>query len=160
MKIGVVSDTHIPRAASDLPIALCDAFKKVDLILHAGDLVTLDVLDNLNKIAPTEAVLGNMDSWELYKKLPEKKIIQAGNFKIGLIHGRGNPKYLIDMISKEFAGVDAIIFGHSHVPMVEKIGNILYVNPGSPTDKVFAPYCSYAILDIGQTIEAGIIKLG
>ena len=159
MKIGVISDTHIPKVAPELPEIIYRAFKEIDLILHAGDLITLDVLDNLMKIAPTEAVSGNMDSWDVYNKLPKKKVIKALRFKIGLIHGWGHPKKLVDTITKEFTGVDVIIFGHSHEPMNEKRSSILYFNPGSPTDKIFAPYNSYGILEVGKTIKGRIIKI-
>ena len=85
MKIGVISDTHIPYAAPRLPKEIHEAFKDVSMILHAGDLADISVLDELNKLAKTEAVYGNMDSMALQKSLPDKKIIEAGNFKIGLV---------------------------------------------------------------------------
>jgi len=149
----------MPKAADTLPEAIYKDFKGVDLILHAGDLTELSLLDELNKIAPTEAVSGNMDSWKVCNKLPTKKVVKALNFKIGLIHGWGAPDKITDVISKEFDDVDVIVFGHSHEPMNEKIGKILYFNPGSPTDKVFAPYNSYGILDIDKTVKGKIIKL-
>jgi len=159
MKIGVLSDTHIPKAANELPKAVLQGLKGVDLILHAGDLVAISVLDDLGGIAPTEAVSGNMDSWNLQDKLPKKKIIDAKQYRIGLIHGWGHPKNVPDVISKEFDNVDIIVFGHTHEPMNEKRNEVLFFNPGSPTDKVFAPYNSYGILEIGKTIKGSIVKL-
>lgn len=159
MRIGVLADTHMPKAARELPRIMLKDFKGVDLILHAGDLAELEVLDILNKIAPTEAVYGNMDSWNVQKRLPKKKVIEALQFKIGLIHGWGHPKRIPDVISKEFEGVDVIVFGHSHEPMNEKIRGVLYFNPGSPTDKIFASCNSYGILEVGETIKGKIIRL-
>jgi len=159
MKIGVLSDTHIPKTVNELPKTVYDGLKKVDLILHAGDLVELDVLDGLKKIAPTEAVCGNMDSWKTQNALPKKKVINVSKFKIGLIHGWGHSNEIIDFISKEFSDVDVIVFGHTHNAMNEKKGNILYFNPGSPTDKIFAPYNSYGILEVNGSITGRIIKL-
>lgn len=159
MKIGVLSDTHIPKTANELPKAVYDGLKGVDLILHAGDLVQLEVLEDLKKIAPTEAVCGNMDSWKTQNALPKKKVINVSKFKIGLIHGWGRSNAIIDLISKEFTDVDAIVFGHTHNPMNEKKENILYFNPGSPTDKIFAPYNSYGMLEVNETVTGRIIKL-
>lgn len=159
MRIGVIADTHIPKAATELPEAILKGFEGVDMILHAGDLVELKVLDKLNEIAPTEAVSGNMDSWNVRDALPSKKIINASGFKIGLIHGWGPPNKLCDTLSGEFSGVDAIVFGHSHEPMNERRNGILYFNPGTPTDKVFASRNSYGILEIDKKIEGKIIIL-
>jgi putative phosphoesterase len=160
MKIGVISDTHIPRAAQELPKEIYAAFKGVDLILHAGDLITISVLDKLSKMARTEAVHGNMDEPEIRKALPAKKIIKAGNFTIGLFHGAGAPFRLINTVKAEFPEkVDAIVFGHSHSPVNEVRDGILFFNPGSPTDKVFARYNSYGILTVNESIKGEIIKL-
>ncbi|MBN1871486.1 MAG: metallophosphoesterase family protein, partial [Candidatus Omnitrophica bacterium] len=160
MKIGVLSDTHIPLAANELPQKVIDAFRGMDLILHAGDLVEYSVLKLLEKLAKTEAVCGNMDSLDLRKVLPNKKIIRAGNFSIGLIHGYGPPFNLPSRIRKEFVEhVDAIVFGHSHSPMNKVMDGILFFNPGSATDKVFAKYNSYGILTLNDTIKGEVIKI-
>lgn len=159
MRIGVISDTHIPRTADWLPKRVCDDLKDVDLILHAGDLTEIEVLEKLNKLAPTRAVYGNMDNGVVQSALPLKDIIEVGRFKIGLIHGSGPPFRLIDRIGREFDGVDVIVFGHSHSPKNEKRANILFFNPGSPTDRVFARYNSFGILEVNDTIEGKIIKL-
>lgn len=162
MKIGVISDTHISSGAEDLPQEIIEAFKGVDMIIHAGDLIDLSVLDKLKNICGNvKVVCGNMDTPQAKKKLPEKEIIKAGNFKIGLMHGRGHPAGLIELLTNEFKEdkVDIIIFGHSHYPVNEKRGDILYFNPGSLTDKVFAPYNSYGIIEINDKIKAKIVKM-
>ena len=160
MKIGVISDTHIPVRAIDIPRPIYEAFAKVDLILHAGDLVSIDVLDKLKKISKVKAVLGNMDHSELIKILPKKEVIAVGKFKIGLIHGYGPPFDLIDRIKNEFQEkMDVIVFGHSHQPEKELKDGGLFFNPGSPTDKVFASSNSFGMLEINDKIEANIIKL-
>ena len=160
MRIGVISDTHIPKAALDLPEAIYNDFVNVDLILHAGDLVEMNVLRKLQKLAPVKAVYGNMDLEEVRNALPEKEIIKIGKFKIGLVHGSGSPKGLIKAVKSEFAnGIDVIVYGHSHSPFNEKIGKTLFFNPGSPTDTVFAPYNSYGILEVNDEIQARIIRI-
>lgn len=160
MKIGVISDTHIPERASDIPKEVCSAFKDTQLILHAGDLLTLDVLGSLEKIAPVKAVYGNMDTPEVKIKFKEKEIIEAGNFKIGLIHGKGHPANLINFTKNAFdQKLDIIIFGHSHLAFCEKIAGILFFNPGSPTDTIYSPYRSYGIIEINDGIKAKIERL-
>ncbi|MDD2653664.1 MAG: metallophosphoesterase family protein [Candidatus Omnitrophica bacterium] len=160
MRIGVISDTHIKENILDLPKVILDEFKKVDLILHAGDLVNLSVLDELNKLAQTKAVVGNMDFPEVVRTLPKKEVIKVGKFKIGLIHGYGPPEGLMERIRKEFdADIDMIVFGHSHRAVNETVENVLFFNPGSPTDKIFAPYNSFGIIDIASKIKARIITL-
>lgn len=162
MKIGVIADTHIPERANDIPQRILEDFKDADMIIHAGDLVDLIVLDKLKSICPNiKAVWGNMDPYEVRKEIPEKEVIEIANYKIGIMHGYGHPNKLIDLMAKTFKddNVDLIIFGHSHSSLNEKRGNTLYFNPGSPTDKIFSPYNSYGIIEINDKIEAKIIKI-
>ena len=160
MIIGVISDTHIPERGDKLPKQIFEIFNGVDLIIHAGDITSMDVLDKLSRIAEVKAVRGNMDSRETRKKLPEKEILQIGNFSIGIIHGSGHLNYLLDFVRGEFnKNMDVIIFGHSHIPFNEKIGKTLFLNPGSPTDTFCAPYSSCGILKINNSIHAKIVKL-
>ena len=163
MKIGVISDTHIPDRADEIPKQILEEFKHVSLILHAGDLIELKVLEKLKMIcSEVRAVWGNMDPQIVRNILPEKEIVKIDNKKIGLIHGWGHPNKLIDLVTKQFAmeKVDVIVFGHSHYPVNETRSGILYFNPGSVTDKIFAPFNSYGILEIiNDKIEGKIIRL-
>lgn len=159
IRVGVISDTHIPKAASDLPQIVYDKFQNVDMILHAGDLVEYSVFEKLLKIAPTHAVSGNMDMDYVRASLPQKDIINAGGFKIGLIHGWGPPNRIQDVIAKEFGKVDVIVFGHSHSSFNEVIKGTLFFNPGSPTDKIFATQNSFGILEINSDIKGSIVRL-
>ncbi len=162
MKIGVISDTHIPDKAGDIPNKVLDEFKGVDMIIHAGDLVNLSVLEKLENVCSNvKAVWGNMDYAEVKEKLPEKQLIDVQGYKIGVMHGYGAPNKLIDILTPIFKDtpVDLIIFGHSHTPVNEKRGKILFFNPGSPTDKIFAPYNSFGIIEITDKIDARIVKI-
>lgn len=159
MRIGVISDTHVPTVATALPPVIFDIFNGVDLILHAGDLVELSVLDELMAIAPVEAVAGNVDESEVQLKFPVKKVIPIGNCSIGLIHGKFRIDIQRQMIRKEFDAVDLIVYGHSHTPFWGKIDGVYYLNPGSPTDKRHAPYNSVAVLEIGEELKAEIIRI-
>ncbi len=161
VKIGVVSDTHIIDG-NDLPKEFLRIFSAMDLILHAGDIISLSVIDALKQLGPqVKAVWGNMDPPQLKRALPEKEIIKVGGFCIGLTHGSGAPVNLIDTVREKFKNnkVDCIVYGHSHTPYNKIYQGILYFNPGSLTDKFFAPYNSYGILEINKRIEAKIIKL-
>jgi len=158
-RIGIISDTHIPKAAPELPAAVCREFCDVDMILHAGDLVEFGVIAELEKLAPTHAVYGNMDPVEVKEQLPVKDTIKVGAFKIGLIHGYGPPAKIANAVSEEFGRVDVIVFGHSHSPLNQMIKKRLFFNPGSPTDKIFAAYNSIGILELGNEIKGKIIRL-
>ena len=160
MRIGVIADTHIPNSAVDLPKKIYEDFAKVDLILHAGDLVELEVLEKLKKITQVIAVAGNMDYPDVVKVLPRKKIVECGKSTIGLIHGHGFTLENLKLLHKEFnKTINVLVFGHSHQPMNEIKDGILHFNPGSPTDKIFAPFNSYGILEINDKINGKIIKI-
>ncbi|MCX5715460.1 MAG: metallophosphoesterase family protein [Candidatus Omnitrophica bacterium] len=162
MRIAVLSDTHIPINAADLPPAVYEGITGADMILHAGDMVELSVFEKLSKIAPTRAVCGNMDTGACGAKLPKKDLIKINGVSIGLIHGWGPPFGLIELVKNEFKDekVDAIVFGHSHTPISDVKDGILFFNPGSPTDKIFAPYNSYGMLEIEKgKITPRIIKI-
>lgn len=161
MRIVVISDTHMPRTAEDLPACIYEEIKRSDMILHAGDFVDIDVLNKLRKLdKPLKAVCGNMDSQAIRNELKEKEIVEAGKFKIGLIHGYGAPAGLVETVASEFTGVDAIVFGHTHSPVNMTKDGVLFFNPGSPTDTVFAKANSFGILEItDDAIKGTIVKI-
>ena len=160
MRILVISDTHVPRGAADLPKAVYDAIAGVDLGMHAGDFVEIELLQRLRSLKETVGVFGNMDSKALREALKPKEIITVGAFKIGLIHGYGPSGELTKVVRAEFGKVDAIVFGHAHKPVNIIEGGTLLFNPGSPTDKVFSPYPSYGLLDVTDGgIKAEIVRL-
>ena len=159
MKIYVISDTHVPVVARELPPELLRAMNDAQLIIHAGDLVELSVLEELRAIAPVEAVFGNMDGWATRRPLSAKKVVEAQGKRIGLVHGAGAPWSLPERVLREFENVDIIVFGHSHQPLREQRGQVLLFNPGSPTDTRFAPYRSYGIIEIGESVKAEIVRL-
>jgi len=158
MKIGVLSDTHSKR----LPVQLIAVLEQVDLIIHVGDFCDVDDYEALTKYNKLEAVCGNMDCSELCTMLPQKKILDLEGFKIGLFHGRGAPHTVLNKAAEVFRQEkpDVVIFGHSHQPINKEIDGVLFFNPGSPNDKIFAPYCSYGIIELTpQGINAEIIKI-
>lgn len=159
MKIGVLSDTHIPRRAKALPEVVLETFKGVDYIIHAGDIMTMEVIHELEKLAPVTAITGNTDSPELYESLGDKRILNFGDFNIGIFHGHGNKGKTIDRAINSFKDdkVDCIVYGHSHIPYCESHNGILLFNPGSPTDKRRNKYFSFGIIDVNEIISAQIV---
>lgn len=160
MIVGVVSDTHLPRFGRELPPALVRGLRKakVDVIAHCGDLTEPIAIELLEEIAPVIAIAGNNDGKKLHKKLGEKTIIEAEEARIGVVHGHaGKGRSTVDRAFNAFAGeaVDAILFGHSHIPYRTRRDGILMFNPGSPTDKRLNPAYSYGIVRVdGKTIRA------
>ncbi len=159
MRIGVISDTHIPVAAKSMPKKVFSLLAGVELILHAGDILQLRVIEELSEVAEIKAVRGNMDYPEILKKLPAQRIIQVEKFRIALVHGWGPPQGLISRLKQEFSDVDCIVYGHTHVAAINRDDNVLFFNPGSPTDKVFAPYNSIGFLEIDRELKAEIVRL-
>jgi len=162
MIIGVIADTHIPTRAKELPKKLLKYLKGVDLILHAGDFVEIEVLKTLEKFAKVEAVFGNMDEEKMKLKLPGKKIIRVEEIKIGLVHGCDIAWDLKKRIPANFCEeeVNCVVYGHTHLAHNEEIKGKLYFNPGSPTDQIFSTSNTFGILEVtGKKIKGKIIEL-
>lgn len=159
-RILVLSDTHVPRIAPDLPAQIYDDIRAADMVMHAGDFVEKELLDTLKGLKRTVAVYGNMDSPDLHRALNSKEVVEVEDVRIGLVHGHGAPRDLITTVRSDFPEVDAIVFGHSHSVVNTVIDGVLFFNPGSPTDKIFATSNSYGILEIsGKKIEGRIIRI-
>ena len=168
MRIGLVSDTHIPRDAKRLPPHVKEAFKGVDLILHAGDIYIPSVLDELETIAPVLAARGNGDcDFPEDHRLKDCHIVDADGFRIGLTHATiltELPRRHIDgVLKREFGGhVDVIVYGDTHVAAIEKYEGVLLINPGSPTlPKGRFELGTVALLETNKgKIKARIVQLG
>ncbi|ARU60694.1 YfcE family phosphodiesterase [Tumebacillus avium] len=153
MKIAVISDTHMPKMAKQVPPKLVEGLRDVDLILHAGDWQTLDVVEMFEQFAPVNGVAGNVDGAEIAARFGRQKVLTLGGYKIGLVHGDGKGKTTEQRAVAAFAGekVDVIVFGHSHLPLYQVLedGTILF-NPGSATDKRRQAQFSYGLIEIGD----------
>ena len=177
MRIGLISDTHIPEACEHLPPTVFDAFRGVDAIMHAGDVYVNDVLDELARIAPVIAALGNGDEGldgHRHKLAPDERVreahlIEIDGIRIGLVHAIPTPdetsrEVFERAMDRHFGGVvDVVVQGHSHVEGVARFGSTLVVNPGSatlPRNLVDVPG-TVAILEVaGGNVTAEIIQLG
>jgi putative phosphoesterase len=138
MVIAVISDTHLPRGARRIPDACVERMRASDLVIHAGDISTREVLEDIADTAgkKVHAVYGNVDSAELRNTLPESRILDAEGAKIAVVHDAGPATGRLKRMRKRFPAADAVVFGHSHIPLHEQdeIGFQIF-NPGSPTDR-------------------------
>lgn len=160
MRILVISGTHLQRPGERLPDEIEKAAAAVDLIVHCGDIETLSVYEYLTGLGRVVAVRGNVDEPALKKTLPDRTVFEAAGRRIGVVHGWGPPWGLAGRVAALFSAVDAVLFGHSHRPQREVRNGVLFFNPGSPTDRLFAPYNSYGILEVGsQEMEAHIVRI-
>ena len=159
VKALVLSDTHMPSRARTLPEPVVAALEEADLILHAGDLATVTVLDELRLYAPVTAVSGNVDDEEVRRLLPRRAIVQVGPFRVGLVHGHGPTGTTLERAAAAFAdeSVDCVVFGHSHQPLCQRQNSRLFLNPGSPTDRRTQPRRSIAWLRASDTLDAEIV---
>lgn len=132
MLVAVLSDTHIPKKARDLPTRAYELMKGVDAIIHAGDLVSGNFLKVLEKVAPVYAVRGNNDH---NIDLPEILNLEWQHVSIAVIHDSGDKKGRASRMKRQFPQAGVVVFGHSHIPLIEYAGDLLLFNPGSPTDR-------------------------
>jgi len=161
MLIGLISDTHIPDRAKEIPQKVLETFENVDLILHAGDLTSLEVIDELEKIAPVMAVQGNMDRTKGID-LPKARGMEAEGLGIGIAHGEVYPRadtQQLVYIAKQL-DADILITGHSHQPKIEQIEGILLLNPGSPVVPRLADRTVMLLEINNKEVDVEIVKIG
>ena len=157
MRIGIISDTHLTSLTGDFIDLAKDRFAACEMVVHAGDFTSPEVYFYLNELTSGNliAVCGNMDPPEIRKLLPEKVTFEKQGMKFGVIHGGGAPHDLEERVAQAFLNeeVHCIIYGHSHNGANHKYNDILFFNPGSPTDRYHAKMNSIGYL----TIENGEI---
>jgi putative phosphoesterase len=139
--LAVISDTHMPRHRRRLPGACVKRLRDADAILHAGDIMEPEFLDELEALGPhVHAVHGNQDAPELRLRLPATRIVNAGGVRIGMIHDAGASAGRLERMRRRFPDAGAVIFGHSHIPLRERAEDGFQIfNPGSPTDRRRSP---------------------
>jgi putative phosphoesterase len=154
----VLADTHIPRRARVLPEALFPHLSRADLVLHAGDLISAFLLDELALYAPVRTVKGNVDPPEV--DLPETLEFDFGDARIAMIHDSGRKEGRRRRLARRFPDARVVVFGHSHIPFLEDEDGLLLLNPGSPTDKRRQPDHTFALLHAeGGRVRAEVVVL-
>ena len=162
MRVAVVSDTHSPRRWKALPPAVADQLAGADVILHAGDVCTADVLETLSLLAPVHAVLGNNDLPEVADwGAPETLELTLDGLRVAMIHDSGPATGRAGRMRRRFAQADLVVFGHSHIPMDLTEAGLRIFNPGSPTDRRRQPHGTVGLLDIedGTLVSARIVPV-
>ena len=155
MRLGIVSDTHLPRGNRALPDDCLERLAAADAILHAGDLIELAVLELLQSLGPpVHAIRGNVDSAELQARLPLVRTVEAGGARVAMIHDAGPAAGRLARMRRRFPEADAVIFGHSHLPLHEERDGFAIFNPGSPTERRRAPHHTMGL----ATAEDGRVR--
>ena len=157
MLIAVISDTHLPRGARRLPEACVERIKAADLLLHAGDFSTIEVLRELEAIGPpVVGVHGNVDSADLRRQLPEERVVDADGARIAMLHDAGPRAGRLARMRARFGErADLVVFGHSHMPLHEQAGDGFQTfNPGSPTERRRAPTHTMGLI----TVDSGVLS--
>jgi putative phosphoesterase len=162
MKIAVLSDTHAPRRWRSCPPRVAEHLRTADLILHAGDVCTAAVLDELSAFAPVSAVLGNNDGPDVAAwGAPETAELDLDGLRVAMIHDSGPSAGRLPRMRRRFPGVALVVFGHSHIPLDQSADGLRIFNPGSPTDRRRQPHGTIGLLTItsGRLRQARIVPV-
>lgn len=164
MKIGVISDTHQKTMSEGLEEFLDELSKKVDVLIHAGDITGFETLSMINRLFKDKvySVRGNMDDFSLQKNLPERLCKDFDGVSIGITHSKGAPYEAVENAISVFRDdlPDILVFGHSHHAMIKEYKNTVLFNPGSLCDLTYAPYTSYGMIEIknGRIVRKEILR--
>ncbi|MEJ7787424.1 MAG: metallophosphoesterase family protein [Solirubrobacteraceae bacterium] len=155
--LAVISDTHMPRGNRTLPAACVQRLAAVELILHAGDISSATALAELELVGPPVlGVHGNVDDAEVQCTLPAERVVDVGGARIAMVHDGGPSRGRLARMRARFPDADAVIFGHSHLPLHERVPDGLQIfNPGSPTERRRAPTHTMGL----ALVEAGRVEL-
>jgi hypothetical protein len=145
--IAVVSDTHMPKGKRQLPEKCVELIGAAEAVIHAGDFSAVSVLCELEALCPVVlGVYGNVDEPALWRRLPETLDVEVGGRTVAVVHDAGPKQGRLGRLRARFPEADAVIFGHSHLPLHEADGGFQVFNPGSPTERRRAPEASMGLL--------------
>jgi uncharacterized protein len=138
-----------------------EALRGADLIVHCGDVSTAAVLDDLRSLGPPlQAVFGNADEPALREALPKELVVEVERARLGMVHIPGPAAGRAERLVRRFPGCDAVVFGHTHLPVVEREGGVWILNPGSPTERRRGPFRSFLLLRVaGRRIRPELVQL-
>lgn len=162
MKAVVLADTHAPRRWRQCPPAVATHLRGADVILHAGDVCTAAVLDELSEYAPVRAVLGNNDGPDVAAwGAPPTLEFELAGLPVAMVHDSGAATGRWGRLRRRFPAARLVIFGHSHIPMDQTVADVRIFNPGSPTDRRRQPHGTIGLLHIddGLLVEAGVVQV-
>jgi putative phosphoesterase len=153
VRLLLLADTHVPRRARDLPARVWDEVGRADVVIHAGDWVVPELLDELAaNSSRLVACWGNNDGPELRSRLPERADVELDGVRFTVTHETGASAGRDARMSRLYPDSDVLVFGHSHIPWDTTTSTGLrLLNPGSPTDRRRQPFCTY----MTARVEAG-----
>jgi uncharacterized protein len=162
MLIAIIADTHLPRGGRRLPEACLRRLAAADLIIHAGDLADVSVLEELSRLGPPVAgVHGNVDTPAVRELLPAERVVDIGGARIGVMHDAGPAARRLERLRRRFPGCDAVVFGHSHIPLHERADDGFQIfNPGSPTERRRQPVHTMGLARVGDGVAFELVSLG
>lgn len=160
IKIGVLSDTHI-HELKEIPATFLESLKTFDMIIHLGDFVCLELVEHLKSFNNFYGIAGNHDPHIIKSKLPSQDIVEINGKRLGLMHGYWFPLFCQQRSLARFKKdkVDAILYGHTHVIRNEVVNDILFFNPGSALALWPAPWKTFGILSVGDTVNGDIVSV-
>jgi putative phosphoesterase len=151
LRLAIISDTHMPRGTRRLPDACIQELSRADLIIHAGDLAQASVLRELEGYRPVTAVQGNVDDAGLRAELPVARTVEVERARIGVVHDAGPARGRLERLRRLFPDTEAVIFGHSHVPLHERAPDGFQIfNPGSPTERRRSPHHTMGVAEVND----------
>ncbi|HET9718564.1 MAG TPA: metallophosphoesterase family protein [Solirubrobacteraceae bacterium] len=161
MHLAIIADTHMPRAARRLPDGCVRRLQRADLIIHAGDLIGVSMLEQLCALGELAAVHGNVDEPEVRRRLPARLELELGGARFGVVHDAGRREGRLERLRQAFPRADVVIFGHSHLPLHEIADDGFQIfNPGSPTERRRAPHPTMGIAEVaGGRVELELLLL-
>lgn len=164
MRLAIVSDTHMPKGGRALPPACVEALRAADLIVHAGDLIRVEVLEQLRGYGEVAAVHGNVDEPALQAALPaELELALPGGVRLAVVHDAGPRAGRLARMRRRFPRAHAVVFGHSHLPLHETdpADGFQLFNPGSPTERRRAPHHTMGVARVADgRIVFELVDLG
>jgi uncharacterized protein len=151
VRLAILSDTHLPRGHRALPPPCLARLSAADAILHAGDFIEASVLRELEALGPpVHAVRGNVDAADLQARLPSTRVVEAAGARIAMVHDAGPAAGRLARMRRRFPGADAVVFGHSHIPLHEESEGFAIFNPGSPTERRRAPHHTMGVATVTE----------
>ncbi|WP_298886607.1 metallophosphoesterase [uncultured Serinicoccus sp.] len=151
MRLLLLADTHVPKRAKALPAQVWEQVAAADVVVHAGDWVTPDLLEEFERRSTRlVAVWGNNDGPELRRRLPEVARVELGGMRWGVVHETGAKQRREERMRAAYPDLDVLVFGHSHIPWDTEHEGLRLLNPGSPTDRRRMPYCTYLTCTVAE----------
>ncbi len=162
MRVLLLADTHVPKRARQLPEQVWQEVEAADLVVHAGDWVVPELLDELEvRSGALLACWGNNDGAELRRRLPEVARAEVEGVRIAVVHETGQSRGRDERMRAGYPDTDLLVFGHSHIPWDATADGLRLLNPGSPTDRRRQPFCTYMTLTLraGEVCDVALHRL-